>query len=113
MYKRQRLSIIDLSHNANQPMTDTRTLNTICYNGEVYNYSRLRNEMQEKSEWKSTSDTEVILKCFNQWGIECLEKIRGMFAFSIWDHQRKTLILARDQFGIKPLYFYYKENQFI
>ncbi len=108
-----RLSIIDLSHNANQPMTDTRTLNTICYNGEVYNYSRLRNEMQEKSEWKSTSDTEVILKCFNQWGIECLEKIRGMFAFSIWDHQRKTLILARDQFGIKPLYFYYKENQFI
>ena len=108
-----RLSIIDLSHNANQPMTDTRTLNTICYNGEVYNYSRLRSEIQEESEWKSNSDTEVILKGYNQWGIECLQKIRGMFAFSIWDNQRKTLILARDQFGIKPLYFYYKENQFI
>ena len=109
-----RLSIIDLSQNANQPMTDNNTLNTISYNGEVYNHSRLRNEIHlEESEWKSNSDTEVILKSYNKWGMDCLKKIRGMFAFSILDNDKKTLLLARDQFGIKPLYFYIKEDQFI
>ncbi len=108
-----RLSIIDLSHNANQPMTDTTYLNTICYNGEVYNHSSLRNEIRKESNWKSNSDTEVILKGYNEWGIDCLEKIRGMFAFSIWDNQKKSLLLARDRFGIKPLYFYSKNVQVI
>ncbi|MCG8702365.1 MAG: asparagine synthase (glutamine-hydrolyzing) [Bacteroidales bacterium] len=109
-----RLSIIDLSINAHQPMTDESSRFTIVYNGEVYNYKELQNELQEKGfQFKSNSDTEVVLKSFMHWKEKCLDKFRGMFAFAIYDNSKKQLFLARDRFGIKPLIYSKYHNQFI
>ena len=77
---------------------------TITYNGEIYNYIELRAEIG-KNEFRTTSDTEVILKAYERWGEDCVRHLRGMFAFAIWDEKRKRLFCARDRFGIKPFYF--------
>ena len=102
----RRLSIIDLSSAAHQPMQDEDTGNWIVYNGEIYNYREIRKSLMAKGyTFKSNSDTEVILKAYSVYGEQCLEKFRGMFAFAIWDERKKILFIAVDRFGIKPLYF--------
>ena len=101
-----RLSIIDLSSRAHQPMLDRVTGNVIAYNGEIYNYRELREELCSKGhEFQSDSDTEVLLKAYAQWGPDCLDRLQGMFAFGLWDETRKTIFAARDRIGIKPLYY--------
>ena len=109
-----RLAILDLSPAGQQPMCDPVTGNSITYNGEIYNYRELRGELEVKREgagggdagWRSRTDTEVILKGYARWGRDCLERLRGMFAFAIWDASQQMLFLARDRLGIKPLYYY-------
>jgi asparagine synthase (glutamine-hydrolysing) len=99
----QRLSIIDLSDNAAQPMTDGAG-NWLVFNGEVYNYVELRAEIGE-DQFVTRSDTEVILRAYRKWGRDCIQHLRGMFAFALWDEADRTLFCARDRFGIKPFYY--------
>jgi asparagine synthase (glutamine-hydrolysing) len=114
-----RLSIIDLSPAGHQPMPNRDRSIWISYNGEIYNYLELRNELKTKSyEFKSNSDTEVIIHAYKEWGIEgLLERLRGMFAFAIYDSRPNSsdsrLILARDRLGIKPLYYVHKNRTFV
>jgi asparagine synthase (glutamine-hydrolysing) len=99
-----RLSIIDLV-TGDQPMHDREAGLTIAFNGEIYNYKDVRSELAGKYAFETGSDTEVILKAYRQWGAACVEHLRGMFAFLIWDERAQALYAARDRFGIKPLYF--------
>ncbi len=101
-FAHRRLEIIDLA-TGDQPMTDGAG-NWITYNGEIYNYLELREEIGS-SEFRTTSDTEVVLRAYRKWGTACVEKLRGMFAFAIWDEQEGRLFCARDRFGVKPLYY--------
>jgi len=104
----RRLSIIDLSDAAAQPMCNKDGTLWISFNGEIYNHVEIRTELEELGghEWKTDhSDTEVILHAFEQWGIDCLEKFCGMFAFALWDDKTRQLWLVRDRIGIKPLYY--------
>ncbi|RJO61660.1 asparagine synthase (glutamine-hydrolyzing) [candidate division WS5 bacterium] len=102
-----RLAILDLSANAAQPMCDESKRFTITYNGEVYNFQELRRELIEAHyKFISNSDTEVVLKSYIHWGAKCFEKFNGMFALAIWDNLKSELILARDRFGKKPLFYY-------
>jgi len=102
----RRLAILDLSPLAHQPMRDAETGNWIVYNGEIYNFRDIRDELQKSgSNFVSHSDTEVVLKAYARWGEKCLEKFRGMFAFALWDAHRHRLFIARDPMGIKPLYY--------
>lgn len=109
-----RLAILDLSASGHQPMLDkTRTL-SLTYNGECYNYLNLRHELSESSEdWHSETDTEVVLRAYEKWGVAAFNRLRGMFALALWDDRRRALVLARDPFGIKPLYYYRTNNKFI
>lgn len=109
-----RLSLIDLSDTASQPMQDDETGNVIVFNGEIYNFSELRNELQKLGQsFKSHSDTEVILKAYAQWGKKAFEKFNGMFAFAIFDKSNNKILLARDTNGIKPLYYSSSNNQLV
>lgn len=104
----RRLSIIDLSSAGHQPMSDLNGDLQIIYNGEIYNYPELKRELISKGhQFKTQSDTEVILKAYIEWGINCFAKLNGMFAIAIFDKLKNELILARDHAGIKPLYFYH------
>lgn len=103
-----RLAIIDLSPEAAQPMHSASGRFVITYNGELYNYKELRAQLKAYP-FKTQSDTEVILAAFEQWGTDCLKRFDGMFALAIWDTKEKELVLARDQSGIKPL-FYSQQN---
>jgi asparagine synthase (glutamine-hydrolysing) len=110
----RRLSIIDLSQHAQQPMLDESGRYVLSYNGEVYNFRELRTELEKLGvSFRSKSDTEVVLKAFAQWGEQAIKKFNGMFAFAIWDRQEKTLFLARDRYGIKPLYYTVVKDQVI
>jgi len=103
----RRLAIIDLSDNAKQPMTTKDGRYWITYNGEIYNHIEVRDCLKMKGyHFVSKSDTEVILYAYNEWGVDCLERFRGMFAFAIVDLYQSKLFLARDRFGIKPLYYW-------
>jgi asparagine synthase (glutamine-hydrolysing) len=109
-----RLAILDLSPNGHQPTHDPATGNWIVYNGELYNFREIREELQrEGTQFSSQSDTEVVLKAFGRWGEEALEQFRGMFALAIWDSERHRLFLARDPLGIKPLYYCALDRQFL
>lgn len=116
-----RLSIIDLSENANQPLHSSDNRYVIVYNGELYNYRELKLELQRVAHgsnsksyfFKTNSDTEVIIAAYERWGVECLEKFNGMFAFAIYDKHEKMLFIARDRVGIKPLYYTYRNNQLV
>jgi asparagine synthase (glutamine-hydrolysing) len=100
-----RLSIIDLSDAGRQPMTSCDGRWTIVFNGEIYNYLELRRELASYP-FQSRSDTEVILAAYQRWGLGCLDRMLGMFAFLIWDQQEQSLFAARDRFGVKPLYYH-------
>lgn len=102
-FAHRRLSIIDLSETAAQPMADGRG-NWVTYNGEIYNYIELRSELGLE-DFKTTSDTEVILHAWRKWGEDCVNHFRGMFSFALWDEESATLFCARDRFGIKPFYY--------
>ena len=104
-----RLSIIDLSKKGKQPMK--RPKYVITFNGEIYNYKEIRKELREYK-FKSNSDTEVIIYAYDKWKEKCLEKFNGLFAFCIYDTKKKELFLARDRFGIKPLYYINKSKKF-
>lgn len=104
----RRLSIIDPSETATQPMCNEDGTIWVSFNGEIYNHADIRAELEQTGEhrWKTDhSDTEVILHAFEQWGIDCIEKFRGMFAIAIWDSHEGELWLIRDRIGIKPLYY--------
>ena len=103
-FTHRRLSIIDLSTAGKQPMSDNGG-NWIIFNGEIYNYKQIALELNV-NQFKSKSDTEVILLAYRKWGRKCLNKFRGMFAFVIWDEDKKELFCARDHFGIKPFYYF-------
>ncbi len=110
----RRLAILDLSPLGHQPMQDPVTGNWIVFNGEIYNFRDLRKELDASGvQFKSHSDTEVILAAYRVWGEACLTRLNGMFAFALWDAPRKRLLLARDPMGIKPLYYYQLEQTFI
>lgn len=104
----RRLSIIDLSESASQPMCNEDGTLWVVFNGEIYNHSEIRRELEQKSNhcWNTNhSDTEVILHAFEEWGIDGINKFRGMFAIALWDDKLKELWLIRDRIGIKPLYY--------
>ncbi|GGG99529.1 asparagine synthetase B [Polaribacter pacificus] len=105
-----RLSIIDLSEAANQPFFDTTERYIIVFNGEIYNYLELKSELEYN--FKTNSDTEVLLAAYIKWGKDCLHKLNGMFSFAIWDSTEKKLFAARDRFGVKPLYYHHSEETF-
>lgn len=109
-----RLSVIDLSDAASQPFTDASGRFTIVYNGEIYNFREIRKTLEQKGvTFRSNSDTEVILYAFITEGPSFIEKLNGFFAFCIYDNLLKTLFLARDRMGIKPLYYFHNEEVFL
>lgn len=102
----RRLAIIDLSRAGHQPMVTENKEFAITYNGEIYNFKDLKAELENLGHsFQSRSDTEVILKSYVQWGANCVDRFNGMFAFAIWDRTRQELFVARDRYGIKPLYY--------
>ena len=110
----RRLSIIDLSYLGHQPMIDEQTGAVITYNGEVYNYQEIRSELQKYGiEFRSQSDTEVVLKAYRKWGLSCVDRFIGMFSFAIWDPKLEGIYIARDRMGIKPLYYYFNDKIFM
>ncbi|MEZ4825543.1 MAG: asparagine synthase (glutamine-hydrolyzing) [Bacteroidia bacterium] len=102
----RRLSIIDLSTAASQPMADPSGRYIIVYNGEVYNFREVKAQLPPQ-QFQSNSDTDVILSAYKEWGPDCLQKFNGMFAFAIWDRVEESLFIARDRMGIKPLYYHF------
>ena len=110
----RRLAILDLSPLGHQPMEDPETGNWIAYNGEIYNFLEVRQRLEgEGIHFRSRSDTEVLLKAYGRWGEQCLQYLRGMFAFAIWDARRHRLFAARDPMGIKPLYYSIQGSLFL
>lgn len=110
----RRLAILDLSPLGHQPMRDPETGNWIVHNGEIYNFREVRSKLERDGiRFVTQSDTEVILKAYARWGEQCLRHFRGMFAFAIWDAERRRLLVARDPMGIKPLYYYISERYFL
>lgn len=108
-----RLSIIDLSPAGHQPMSNADKSLWIVFNGEIYNYIELKKELQGKGhKFISNTDTEVILHAYQEWGVDCLNKFNGMWAFCIWDKKKKEFFCSRDRFGVKPFYYYFKNNVF-
>ena len=109
----RRLAIIDLTEQASQPMTGHGEL-TVSYNGEIYNYKELKEDAEKRGvSFFSNSDTETILSTYSEYGIEAPKHLRGMFAYALWDENRKRLVIARDRFGIKPLYYAIVDDLFV
>jgi asparagine synthase (glutamine-hydrolysing) len=108
----QRFSIIDLTPTGHQPMSNDDKSVWVSTNSEIYNYKELRNELGDKFQFHSQSDTEVLLRAYEHWGIGCLDRLLGMFSFAIWDNQKEALFIARDRLGIKPLYYNIQGKQF-
>ena len=109
-----RLSILDPTPAGHQPRVEEHGRFVISYNGEVYNYIEIRAELQKKGyTFETGTDTEVILSAYIEWGEDCLNRFNGMFAIAIYDNETETLFLARDRLGIKPLYYYQDEHEFI
>jgi asparagine synthase (glutamine-hydrolysing) len=107
----RRLAIIDLSQDGNQPMLDDELRLALVFNGIIYNYRELRDELQKLGyRFFSTGDTEVIIKAYHAWGADCVKRFLGMFAFALWDMRAQSLFMARDRFGIKPVYYTTNDN---
>lgn len=110
----RRLAVIDLDRRADQPLGTEDGDLTIVFNGEVYNHPQLRKELESEGfSFRTRSDAEVVLKAYARWGEECLRRFNGMFALAIWDRRRRELVLARDRYGIKPLYFCRQGSSFL
>lgn len=109
----RRLSIIDLSAAGHQPMEIDGGDLVITFNGEIYNYLEIKKELEEKYDFQTKTDTEVILRAYKEWGAKCLEKFIGMFSFVIYDKKKNEFFGARDRLGIKPFYFFKNEDEFI
>lgn len=107
-----RLAIIDLSPQSNQPFLDPSGRYVLVFNGEIYNYIELKSELKELYAFTTDSDTEVLLAAFIVYGNQCLQKLNGMFSFAIWDNHDKKLFAARDRFGVKPFFYSIKNNSF-
>jgi asparagine synthase (glutamine-hydrolysing) len=109
----RRLSILDLSMEGHQPMPDRTRGCWLVFNGEIYNFIELRDELRAFGhEFRTTGDSEVILAAYRQWGDECVSRFNGMFAFAIWDAPRRRLFCARDRFGVKPFYYFLRDGAF-
>lgn len=110
----RRLAIIDLSPAGHQPMVTPGDQYIIVYNGEVYNFQELRAELESLGHgFRSRTDTEVVLHAYMEWGVECVSRFNGMFALALWDKTRQELFLARDRYGIKPLYYWFQNQTFL
>ncbi len=110
----RRLAIIDLSPGGHQPMGDALGHFWIIFNGEIYNYQELRRELEERGHrFQTASDTEVILEAYRAWGVDCLSRLNGMFAFGLYDTREQRLFLARDRAGEKPLFYYHTPDKFL
>jgi asparagine synthase (glutamine-hydrolysing) len=110
----RRLAIIDLTSAGHQPMVTPDGRYALTYNGEIYNFLQLRSELEALGyQFRSRTDSEVVLHAFAAWGPKALNRFNGMFAFAIWDKQERTLLLARDRYGIKPVYYAQRENTFL
>lgn len=113
MFGHRRLAIIDLSSAGEQPMCNEDQSLWLVFNGEIYNYLALKKELSQRGHiFRSHSDTETILHAYEEWGKDCVLRLRGIFAFGIFDCRQRTLFLARDHVGVKPLYFYRSESRF-
>lgn len=109
----RRLSIFDLSSNGFQPMSDQYG-NWIIFNGEIYNFFEIREELKQKGySFKTNTDTEVILASYNCWGTDCLSRFNGMWSIVIWDKNKNELFISNDRFGVKPLYHYFNSDEII
>src|SRR3984885_7493319 len=101
----RRLAIIDLSPAGRQPMLDSEQRFVLSYNGEIYNYRELRTQLEsERYRFRTATDSEVVLNALAAWGTRALDRFNGMFALALWDRKERKLLLARDRYGIKPLY---------
>lgn len=110
----RRLSIIDLSNKGHQPMSNARGDIWITYNGEIYNYVAIREELTRRGRvFRTDTDTEVLLAAYEEWGEKCLERFDGMWSFVIYDKKRNVLFGARDRFGVKPFYYFNKDGYFV
>jgi len=111
----RRLAVIDPGHKGHQPMFSSNGKIAIVYNGEIYNFRELRKTLQRETSrrFESSSDTEVIIRSYERWGIECVKKFDGMFAFALWDGIRNEFYLVRDRYGIIPVYYYLSDRVFV
>jgi len=110
----RRLSIIDLSENGRQPMFNEDRTVVLVFNGEIYNFQELREELEAKGHhFISRSDSEVIIHGYEEWGVESISRLRGMFAYALYDLKNRRILLARDRIGIKPLYYYHTNKKFV
>ena len=110
----RRLSILDLSEAAAQPLKNETGDVVLIYNGEIYNFRELRAELQRKGHhFRSSTDSEVIVHGYEEWGDDCVTRLNGMFAFGLWDRRQRRLLLARDRYGIKPLYYWQDGSRLI
>jgi asparagine synthase (glutamine-hydrolysing) len=108
-----RLSILDLSDQAHMPMADEDRSVWLVYNGEVYNFAELRRELEARGHrFRSTGDTEVVLRAYQEWGEDCPSHLEGMFAFAVWDERERKLFAARDRLGVKPFFFFERDGRF-
>src|SRR5580692_7941701 len=108
----RRLSIVDLSPSGHQPMESSDNRYVIVFNGEIYNHNELRRRLRPVNGWRGTSDTETLLEAYRAWGVDALTRLNGMFAFAIWDRSERTMFVARDRMGVKPLYYSNRDGQF-
>ncbi len=108
-----RLSILDLSSKGNQPMSDREGSIWIIFNGEIYNFKEIRSDLERHYQFRSNTDTEVLIYAYKHYGLDFFKKINGMFAFAIWDREKNIFLLARDRFGKKPLYYTFQNGNFI
>jgi asparagine synthase (glutamine-hydrolysing) len=110
----RRLAVIDLSASAHQPMVSKDGQTVISYNGEIYNFQELRLELEEKGyQFHSKTDSEVVLYAYAEWKEKCVNRFNGMFAFAVWDKRAQELFLARDRYGMKPLYYWHSDKAFL
>lgn len=109
----RRLSIIDLSESGKEPMFNETGTISIVFNGEIYNYKEIKERLKKKHVWKSNTDTEVLIHAYEEMGLELFNVVQGMFAFCILDEEKGEVLLARDHFGKKPLYYYFDSGCFV
>jgi asparagine synthase (glutamine-hydrolysing) len=108
----RRLAVVDLSPMGRQPMVSNDGRFVIVFNGEIYNHAELRPQLTPPGGWKGTSDTETLLEAYRAWGVDCLRRLNGMFAFAVWDRRDRRMFVARDRMGVKPLYYGCRNGMF-